>query len=142
MIKHSKQTLAKLGEEVLRLHPKLGESLIESISLQIQDETYLTKEILIADLILYAKSVGLNKDDLVGVICKSSLTEKRKVFICIISKVYGRKWSFNQTLSKVVKISPQLISRILSEVEFRYRKDEDFRDMCNEGFVALNKNIN
>lgn len=142
MIKHSKQTLAKLGEEVLRLHPKLGESLIESISLQTQNETYLTKEILIADLILYAKSVGLNKDDLVGVICMSSLTEKRKVFICIISKVYGRKWSFNQTLSKVVKISPQLISKILSEVEFRYRKDEDFKDMCNKGFVALNKNIN
>ena len=85
---------------------------------------------------LFCFEIGVKPDEIKGAVFKSSLTEKKKIFIGAMYSLFTNQYRFSKTISGVLEQDPAQTTRMMDEVKFRYERDFDFRERVNN---ILNK---
>lgn len=129
---YTKKTLAIIGREVVDKHPDIATGIIKNIkppsSSDIEKIPYYFN--------LFCITVEKQPQEITGPVYKSSITEIKKIFMAAMLKIYNRQRLFNKTISTVLDQDRGATSRMISEVEFRYQKDESF---SNQVDIIFNK---
>ena len=135
---YSKNILANIGRVVVSKHPDIAQSIIN----QVEENIGIQKEAIQFMFERYCKMMGIKDSELTGPVFKSRFTEIRKIFISVIISFYGDRRRLNKILSDILQQLSSLMSRQISEVKFRYKRDADFMDKCNKAIQCLQKPIN
>lgn len=126
------QTLIKIGREVLKKHPEIATSIIEEIPKpKCRDLDKMSNYFK-----LFCFEIGVKPNDIKGPVFKSSLTEKKKIFIGAMYSLFTDQYRFSKKISETLEQKRQSTDRMLSEVKFRYQRDDDFRSKVDN---ILNK---
>lgn len=130
---YSRKILAKLGKMIIIHHPEIANDIIK----QLRTAPTLEADSLQFHLHRFCEYSNIDVTSLTGPVYKSALTESRKIFINAILIIYGDQDKMNKTLSNVLKIRPSLISKTISEVKFRYKKEDLFNSASNKAIQYL-----
>lgn len=138
MTNYSKDILINIGRVVLSKHPDIAQTIMD----QVENNICLQHETIQFMFERYCKIMGIKDSELTGPVFKSRFTEIRKIFISVIISFYGDRRRLNKILSDILQQPSSLMSRQISEVKFRYKRDADFMDKCNKAIQCLQKPIN
>ncbi len=120
---YSNQTLVRIGKEVVKKHPDLATSIIEKIPVPKCRDLSKIKNY----FRLFCFETGVRPDEIKGAVFKSNLTEKKKIFICAMYSLFTDQYRFSKTVSEVLEQRRQSTARMLGEVKFRYKIDDNFK---------------
>lgn len=135
---YSKNILANIGRVVVSEHPDIAKTIMD----QVENNICLQQETIQFMFERYCNMMDIKHSELTGPVFKSRFTEIRKIFISVIISFYGDRRRLNKILSDILQQPSSLMSRQISEVKFRYKRDVDFMDKCNKAIQCLQKPIN
>lgn len=124
---YSKKTLALLGKEVVQRHPELATGILNSFP----SPTCTDLEKMSEFFKIYCTEIDVKPESITGPVYKSSITEIKKVFISAMINLYGDRRLFNKILSDILEQEPSATTRMIGEVQFRYKKDQVFIEKVN-----------
>lgn len=124
---YANQTLIRIGREVVKKHPELAHSIIDEIPKpKCSDLGKISNY-----FNLFCFEIGCDPDEIKGPVFKSSLTEKKKIFIGAMYSLFTNQYRFSKTISDILDQKHSVTSRMMEEVKFRYERDPDFKDKVN-----------
>lgn len=109
-------TLIRIGKLVSIKYPQIARELAN----QVEVDTSL-RELIVNEWQRFCikSEIDTKKD--------GERSELRKVFVCLFIQEHGKPFRLVKYLAQVFSINHALSSRIVKEIEFRYKKDLDFK---------------
>src|SRR5690242_13034235 len=123
---YSNRQFADIGRRVVADYPAL-------VSVMVCEKPQPPKDLsrLLEYLVKYCDLISVEVRSIKGPVYKSCLTEKRKVFISAMVTHYNGQHGLNKQLSQLLNQDSSQLTKIIKEVDFRYKKDQDFIQKVN-----------
>lgn len=134
LMTYTNKILAHIGKQVVKQHPDIAIGILESVKKPLSTDL----EKIPSYFNIYCLHAGIDPQELKGPVYKSSLTELKKVFISSMMNIYDGHRGVNKALSLTLDQQTSYTSRLVKEVDFRYKKDALFIQKVNN---ILNKII-
>jgi hypothetical protein len=112
---------------VMQRHPDIASTMIEETSRPLEDLTKLPEY-----FIQYCSAIAVEPASIKGPVYKSSITEKKKVFISAMLRIYHDQHRFKTKIAEILdqKLPPTI--RMIKEVQVRFAHDEDFKNSVTD----------
>lgn len=136
-MRYTTKMLAKLGRIVIKKHPDIATCILDQW--RISEVVDLAK--IPSYFVLYCDILGIEPEKIKGPVYKSSLTEVKKVFIAAMINIYQDQYLFNKTISDTLIQHPYSTSKMVTEANFRYKKEPDFTRRVDNILNKINKSL-
>lgn len=124
---YTNKTLAKIGKEVINNHPDIASVILEQMPAPMCNDLSKIPHY----LIIFCQAISIDPSSIRGPVYKSSIAEIKKMFVSAMVTLYNEPHCFSKEISLVLDQDPSITSRMIREVKFRYKKDEDFINKVN-----------
>ena len=117
--------MAKL---VIRKHPDIASEILVSLPEHPSGDLSLIS----GYFKLYCNIIETDPMHIQGAVYKSSITEKKKIFISAMMVLYNEQYRLKSILSETLKQQRSTTTAMITEVKFRYQKDTSFHEIVDE----------
>lgn len=121
---YTRKILAKIGRHLIESDPVIAKNILEEI------KTGPDKDIKKIPMyfISFCREINVNPEQQKGLVFDRQRCENNKIFISAMVEIYNNQRLVGKTISETLNKKQPLVSRQVSEVKFRYKKDEDFKN--------------
>lgn len=130
---YSKHDLISIGKTIVSSDPEKARTIVNSL------QPFIKKDISkIPDYFTsFCSAINVTPEQQAGRTYNRSISENNKVFISAMLCIYNDQFLLVKTISDTLKKKHPLISRHVSEVKFRYKKDQDFKNKVDNAIKLL-----
>lgn len=122
---YTTKVLAKIGRIVIKEHPALATDIITQWPTPLSNDLSRIPEY----LKMYCIIIEADRESLKG--------EEKKVFVSAMLTIYADQRLFKKTVSRTLDQDFGNTSRMIQEVQFRYKKDQEFKDKVNNILTVI-----
>lgn len=127
-MKYSEKQISIIGREVVKKHPEIASTIINSLPPQ----SSMSLEKIPEFYGKYCEMISVKPDDLRGSVINRDKCEKRKVFAYAMISIYGNKRKLNKEVSSILNVLPCVTTTMTSSGSIRYGRDEEFTEKVNQ----------